>query len=182
MGRRQATHLVGLGVGLPVIERNLHPVWGTPGAGHRQWDTIHGREGRSDEPSNFEGREEAAPKGEGLLGPGAPNHSLVLPDDPESHHRGRPPSTWGAVAQLGPVGGEKGYCGWQDGQIQGKGSRLLQKKGPGQKIPRRRSSPQSTIEMRSWEARKDGVPPEGPIPWRQVPQSWNICHLRKYYV
>ncbi|GAA0168355.1 hypothetical protein LIER_23088 [Lithospermum erythrorhizon] len=70
-----------------------------------------------------------------------------------------PTVLWWVASQIGPVGGKKGWRGGQNGQIQGKGSRLLQQKGPGQKIPAKRSNPHSTIGIRLWETRKIGVLP-----------------------
>ncbi|GAA0161266.1 hypothetical protein LIER_17624 [Lithospermum erythrorhizon] len=42
IGGSQATHPAGSGVGVPILKRDLHVIWGTPGTGHRQWDAVQG--------------------------------------------------------------------------------------------------------------------------------------------
>ncbi|GAA0167703.1 hypothetical protein LIER_22575 [Lithospermum erythrorhizon] len=153
------------------------------------------RAGGSDEPDNLQGCQEAAPGGERLLGPGAPNNTMVLPNDSQSHHRGDPFSLVYGSDGLLPVeiNLETTRVSYYDELANEQGLRLnldlLEEKKAAavDKMARYKDKPG---KMESpWEGPYLVRTVVVPITYelknlegRQVPRSWNTCHLRKYYM
>ncbi|GAA0165985.1 hypothetical protein LIER_21250 [Lithospermum erythrorhizon] len=153
------------------------------GLGVGQWPS------RSDEPSDLQGREKEALRGKGLLGTRAPNSTLVLPDDPERGcwERGSKRKTTHPTARVSYFDEYKRKVAtYYNKRVRARqflvGDLVLR--------ARQASAHGKPGKLESfWEGLYTVRRVVGPVTYeleilegRQVPRSWNGCHLRKYYM
>ncbi|GAA0150944.1 hypothetical protein LIER_09771 [Lithospermum erythrorhizon] len=127
-----ADHPAGPGRSVSVPEGYLYPIRDTSSVG------------RGDEPDNLQGRQKMAPGRRGMLGQGAPNGVMVLPNNAKPHHMGDPFSLVYGFDALLPV------------EIHLETTRTVFGGG---------LSPKSAASIHPWEARKVRVPLGGHIPF-----------------